>query len=306
MLSVIHSIPEEVQQFNVTTGYPLQQTPIASLVMQLLALQYNGYAKRHQAFRLHYVSQVLRHPYAPLLSPASRELLKELSTKKVFYPSRQQLMVDEGLSVLFGELDSSPSEIAGIVNWLKRCVRKIAKAENSESSEYSEYAEKTHTSALFQESVFRMYTLLNRLSELIEKEEVVVDTITLHRFIKQLIGSTTIPFHGEPAVGVQLMGVLETRNLDFDHLLILSCNEGNMPKGVNDASFIPHAVRSAYELTTIDNKVAIYSYYFHRLLQRAKDITILYNNSTEGTATGEMSRFMLQLMVGRSENSSGD
>lgn len=82
MLSVIHSIPEEVQQFNVTTGYPLQQTPIASLVMQLLALQYNGYAKRHQAFRLHYVSQVLRHPYAPLLSPASRELLKELSTKR--------------------------------------------------------------------------------------------------------------------------------------------------------------------------------------------------------------------------------
>lgn len=306
MLSVIHSIPEEVQQFNVTTGYPLQQTPIASLVMQLLALQYNGYAKRHQAFRLHYVSQVLRHPYAPLLSPASRELLKELSTKKVFYPSRQQLMVDEGLSVLFGELDSSPSEIAGIVNWLKRCVRKIAKAENSESSEYSEYAEKTHTSALFQESVFRIYTLLNRLSELIEKEDIVVDAITLHRFIKQLIGSTTIPFHGEPAVGVQLMGVLETRNLDFDHLLILSCNEGNMPKGVNDASFIPHAVRSAYELTTIDNKVAIYSYYFHRLLQRAKDITIMYNNSTEGTATGEMSRFMLQLMVGRSDNSSGD
>lgn len=93
------------------------------------------------------------------------------------------------------------------------------------------------------------------------------------------------------------MGVLETRNLDFDHLLLLSCNEGNMPKGVNDASFIPYSIRKAYGLTTIDNKVAIYSYYFHRMLQRAKDITIVYNNTTDNGHTGEMSRFMLQLMV---------
>lgn len=93
------------------------------------------------------------------------------------------------------------------------------------------------------------------------------------------------------------MGVLETRNLDFDHVLILSCQEGNMPKGVNDSSFIPYSIRKAYGLTTIDHKVAVYAYYFHRLIQRAKDVTILYNNSTEDGHTGEMSRFMLQLMV---------
>ena len=93
------------------------------------------------------------------------------------------------------------------------------------------------------------------------------------------------------------MGVLETRNLDFDHVLLLSCNEGNMPKGVNDSSFIPHSLRHAYELTTVENKVAIYAYYFHRLLQRADEITILYNNSTEDGQRGEMSRFILQLIV---------
>ena len=93
------------------------------------------------------------------------------------------------------------------------------------------------------------------------------------------------------------MGVLETRNLDFQHVILLSCNEGNMPRGVNDTSFIPYTIRKAYGLTTIDHKVAIYSYYFHRLLQRASDITILYNNSTSDGQTGEMSRFMLQLMV---------
>ena len=108
---------------------------------------------------------------------------------------------------------------------------------------------------------------------------------------------TTIPFHGEPAEGIQVMGVLETRNLDFDHVLLLSCNEGNMPRGVNDSSFIPHSIRHAYELTTVENKVGIYAYYFHRLLQRAADVTILYNNATEDGQRGEMSRFMLQLLV---------
>jgi CRISPR/Cas system-associated exonuclease Cas4 (RecB family) len=93
------------------------------------------------------------------------------------------------------------------------------------------------------------------------------------------------------------MGVLETRNLDFDHVLLLSCNEGNMPRGVNDSSFIPHNLRHAYGLTTADNKVAIYAYYFHRLLQRANDITLVYNNSTEDGKRGEQSRFMLQMLV---------
>ena len=113
----------------------------------------------------------------------------------------------------------------------------------------------------------------------------------------QIVQQTSIPFHGEPAEGIQVMGVLETRNLDFDHVLLLSCNEGNIPRGVNDSSFIPHSIRQAYELTTIENKVTIYAYYFHRLLQRAGDVTILYNSSTEDGQRGEMSRFMLQLMV---------
>ena len=83
------------------------------------------------------------------------------------------------------------------------------------------------------------------------------------------------------------MGMLETRNLYFDHVLVLSCNDGNMPKGINDASFIPYSIRKAFGLTTIDNKVAIYAYYFYSLLQRATDISLLYNTSTEDGKTGE-------------------
>jgi CRISPR/Cas system-associated exonuclease Cas4 (RecB family) len=152
-------------------------------------------------------------------------------------------------------------------------------------------------SPLDTESLFRMYTLLNRLSGLVDSGVLRVDVITLQRLIVQLISTTSIPFHGEPAEGIQVMGVLETRNLDFDHVLLLSCNEGNMPRGVNDTSFIPYALRKAYGLTTIDYKVSIYEHYFHRLLQRAGDVTILYNNATSDGKTAEMSRFMLQLMV---------
>ncbi len=161
---------------------------------------------------------------------------------------------------------------------------------------------KASSDPFFKESLFKMHTLLNRIDGLIESGDLYVDTITLQRLMNQIIQSTSIPFHGEPAVGVQVMGVLETRNLDFDHLLILSCNEGNMPKGIADTSFIPYSLRKAYELTTIDNKIAVYSYYFYRLLQRANDITIMYNTSVGNGKTGEMSRFMLQLLIESNHN----
>ena len=149
------------------------------------------------------------------------------------------------------------------------------------------------------ESLFRVYTVLNRITDLVDSGVLKVDIITLQRLVTQVIQSTTIPFHGEPAEGIQIMGVLETRNLDFDHVLMLSCNEGNMPRGVSDTSFIPYSIRKAYGLTTVDHKVAIYEHYFHRLLQRAKDVTLVYNNATNDGQTGEMSRFMLQQMVER-------
>ena len=152
-------------------------------------------------------------------------------------------------------------------------------------------------SPLESEALYRLQQILNRLHALIDSGDLQVEPATLHRLLTQIIASTTIPFHGEPIEGVQIMGILETRNIDFDHVLLLSCNEGNIPKGVNDTSFIPYSIRKAYNLTTIDHKVAIYHNYFRRLLQRAGDVTLLYNNATTDGKTGEMSQFMLQLLV---------
>ena len=279
--SVTHSMPQEVKQVNITTGYPLNLTPIASFVSQVISLYYNGYSSRQNAFKLHFANAVLRHPYLIYICPTVQETITRLNTEKIYYISNETFCDDE----LLAELFSYPNSNLQLLSKLKLLVKTIAHNGYSSNDD------------LFQESTFRMYTLLNRLHTLIETEDIVVDKITLQRFIRQIIKSTSIPFHGEPAVGTQIMGVLETRNLDFDHLLILSCNEGNMPKVANDTSFIPYAIRKAYGLTTIDNKVAIFAYYFHRLLQRAEDITICYNNATEDGQTGEMSRFMLQLLV---------
>ena len=148
-----------------------------------------------------------------------------------------------------------------------------------------------------QESLYRMYQIMNRISTLIEANELIVSDSSLQSILNQIIRSTSVPFHGEPIIGIQVMGVLETRNLDFDHMLILSANEGNIPKSVNDSSFIPHVIRRAYGLTPIENKIAIYAYYFHRMMQRATDVSITYNNSTNDTKTNEMSRFMMQLIA---------
>ncbi|MBQ7426941.1 MAG: PD-(D/E)XK nuclease family protein [Prevotella sp.] len=260
--AVVHCLPDSVEKVNVTTGYPLLQTPIASLVSQLINLQVNGWSLKTNSFRRHWLEAVQRHPYAALLPDD--------------YAAHRYT-------------DNGP-----LLRWLLVIIRTIASADDSSLF--------TFHFSLHAESCFRMYTILNRVSDLVDSGVLTVDTITLQRLVAQLIQSTTIPFHGEPAEGIQVMGVLETRNLDFDHVLLLSCNEGNMPRGVNDTSFIPYAIRKAYGLTTVDQKVAIYQHYFHRLLQRAKDVTIVYNNATTDGQRGEMSRFMLQLMVSRTSS----
>ncbi len=286
--SVIHALPEETDCVNVTLGYPLALTPFYTLVQQLVALHTLGVRNGGKTFRLKMVNKVLRHPYAPYISPDCAALADQLIADKVFFPTCQQLTdhADEGIQLLFSQMPTDKASFnKALAAYLLNVLRLVGTNAVGEGD------------ALFQESLFRTYTLVNRLAELMDSGDLTVDTITFERLLQQLFTTTSIPFHGEPAEGIQIMGILETRNLDFDHMLVLSCNEGNLPKGVNDASFIPYSLRKAYGLTTVDHKVAIYAYYFHRMLQRASDVTLAYNNATRDGHTGEMSRFMLQLAV---------
>ena len=282
---IIQSLPPEADKVNITSGFPLGMTPIASFVSLLLDTYTSGIAGKGTCYRAQYASKLLRHAYTRYISDKANDVYATIKEQHLVYPDHATLTMngeDQGLALLFKTINIGNVHLLHHVETIIKLIGVNAKDTED---------------AFLQESVFRMYTIINRLEQLAANGDMDVDINTLRRLIKQLIAAATIPFHGEPVVGIQIMGVLETRNLDFKHLLLLSCNEGNMPKGVNDSSFIPYAIRKAHGLTTIDNKVAISSYYFHRLLQRAEDITIVYNNTTDNGHTGEMSRFMLQMMV---------
>ena len=278
LLPIMHSLPPEADKVNITSGFPLAMTPVASLVMLLFDLYTLGLRKKGTAFNPHYLKKLMAHPYARHLQEVHLKEMNDVHLKGVHLKGVH-------LSQVHQEKEMHQEGIAALLHHIATLVKQVGIATKQEGD------------ALTQESVFRMFTILNRLAALADSGDLIVDNTTLRRLVSQLVGAASIPFHGEPVIGVQIMGVLETRNIDFDNVLLLSCNEGNMPKGVNDSSFIPYSIRKAHGLTTIDNKVAIYSYYFHRLLQRAGDITIAYNNSTDNGHTGEMSRFMLQLLV---------
>ena len=301
LLPIMHSLPPEADKVNITSGFPLAMTPVASLVMLLFDLYTLGLRKKGTAFNPHYLKKLMAHPYARHLQEVhlkgvhskgvhskgvhlSQVHQEEVHQEGIHQKEEQQTIGDNSGCMGMAGMPYPPTS-AALLHHIATLVKQVGIATKQEGD------------ALTQESVFRMFTILNRLAALADSGDLLVDNTTLRRLVSQLVGAASIPFHGEPVVGVQIMGVLETRNIDFDNVLLLSCNEGNMPKGVNDSSFIPYSIRKAHGLTTIDNKVAIYSYYFHRLLQRAGDITIAYNNSTDNGHTGEMSRFMLQLLV---------
>ena len=286
---IIHCLPGELESVNITTGFSLVQSPVATLVERLIVLRRDGYDSQRTCYRLRQVGSVLSHPYISVSTPQAAELRKQFSDQHVYFPTVSQLSTDTLTALIFRQPQPSPdSQLERqkeLLDWLCNILQSIAKTKADDHD------------VLREESIFRTYTLLNRLLNLTRSGDLTTDIITLERLIYQLLQATTIPFHGEPAEGLQVMGVLETRNLDFDHVLMLSTSEGNMPRGVSDTSFIPYSLRRAYGLTTPDHKVAIYSYYFNRLLQRARDITIVYNSSTSDGQKGEMSRFLLQLMV---------
>ena len=287
---VTHSIPPEVEHLNVTVGYPLGQTPATDYMRLLFHLQGNKNGKT-RSYTLKFVKTLLNHPYTKLLSPLSPGIAAELVKNKVYYPRVDDLKRDEGLCLLFEDIDCLKPEEERIEDrncrmgrWLLEVIQRFA-VSNPDAD------------PLFKESVFRLFTVVNRVQSLLESGELRIDFVTYERLLEQIIHTTKIPYHGEPVVGLQVMGLLETRNLDFDHLLVLGCNEGNVPKSSDIPSFIPFLLREAFELTTPFRQDSVYAYHFYRMLQRAKDVTLVYGNVTDSTNRGERSRFMSQLLV---------
>ena len=262
---VLHSLPDDssphpVNRANVTMGFPMTDTPVYGLVNALLILQTDGYDRERHSFNTAQENIVRNHPYA------------------AFIPEEE----------IFCAHTESHALLVYLRTMLEHLTRFFANQESHSSDVYQQ---------LNHEALFRAYQIVCRFIRLTEEHRLDVQPNTLKRLLRNVLGATTIPFHGEPAVGLQVMGLLETRNLNFRHILMLSVNEGMLPKSVSNTSFIPYHLREAFGLTTIRHKIAVYAFYFYRLLQRTEHITFVYNTATNGMNRNEMSRFLRQLLA---------
>lgn len=287
---VLHSLPAEVKHVNITMGFPLSQTPVYSFLITLLELHTHGFNFKSGRYTFQSVVTLLKHPYTRQLTGQAELLEKELTRNNRFYPLPGELGKDEFLTRLFTPLSGNLNLCIRLSETLQQ-VASIYQANTSGTEDTDAFNQ------LYRESLFKAYTTINRFRTLIEEDELTVQSETFRRLLVKVLSATNIPFHGEPAIGMQVMGVLETRNLDFRHLVLLSVNEGQLPKSGGDSSFIPYNLRKAFGMTTIEHKIAVYAYYFYRLLQRAERITLMYNTSSDGLNRGEWSRFMLQFLI---------
>ncbi|MBQ7461886.1 MAG: PD-(D/E)XK nuclease family protein [Bacteroidaceae bacterium] len=260
MQPVLHAIPEEAKEVNVTMGFPVADTPIYGIIMSLLKLQIEGYDADRKRFRYPFVQTLRRQPLFELLNEEDCFTYCGDSTKK-------------------------------LLDWLLTLVRQIA-------MHYAQIEEPNIFEQLYSETIFRIDRMLCLLKDLISNPySLILNPLTLRRLLRQMMISTKIPFHSEPDRGLQVMGMLETRCLDFEHMLLLSVEEGNLPRSTRANSFIPESLREAFGMTTQRHRIAVYAYYFYRLVQRCEHLTCVYNESTSEGVQHEMSRFLRQMLA---------
>lgn len=258
--SVLHSIPEDKPKcINVTMGFPLSDTPVFSFVSELLSLYIDGYDATTGRYRYTFTEKVKRHPYFAY--------------------------TDESI------LEPQPYEASSLLTRLIAIVDQI-------SCHYANKEEKDVYDQLYIEALFQTHLTLTKFFQILsDGVDYDLGGSTLRRLLRQVLSSTSIPFHGEPAIGMQVMGLLESRNIDFRNLLMMNVGEGILPKKSDDTSFIPYNLRESFGLTTMRHRVSVFAYYFFRLISRTENVTLMYNENASGVAANEMSRFLRQLMA---------
>jgi len=294
---VLHSMPledkgNESRTINVTMGYPLKLTNIGSFMEALINLQLYGKANQNVWYSQQVIN-VLNHPYCHLISKDNVNIIiKEMTENNIAYPTSNRLHRDDFLKAIF----DYQSDCYGMIDYLNNIVQQLGIFFKEKNLTYKAKGNNDgFRQPLNDESIYQTHILLNKLRNISELKDIHVQTCC--QLIRQLIDSCSIPFHGEPLQGLQVMGMLETRNLDFKNLLVLSVSDDHLPRRNNAVSLIPYNFREAFGMTTQKDNVTIYAYYFFRLLQRAENISLAYNDATNDMSKGEMSRFLLQMIV---------
>ena len=293
LIPVLNAIPEQIRRINVTMGYPLAGTPVASLMEYILALQKNvRYVDRQPVFYFRDVLPILNHRYISSTCPEIvNALVKDIAENNRIYISAADLGKTDLLSVLFLPV----TDVNTFSDYLINVLQELNKVMHALSSGEEEEDATQRTNDLEQEFIFHYFTTVNRMKEIMQDAGIEMKIDTYFRLLKRVTDTITIPFRGEPLSGLQIMGVLETRALDFDRLIILSMNEGIFPLRKAANSFIPYNLRRGFGLPTYEHQDSVWAYHFYRLIYRANHVSLLYDTRSNGLQTGEVSRFVHQL-----------
>lgn len=290
LLPILHSLPAEIDALNITMGFTGKNNPAQLLIAKLFKLHTTSLSRNASSYVMYYkdVLDVLTNPLIEpylkadeLINTINRNNFTFITYKKLeeLYPFESELF-----QLLFQKWDTNS---VTVLENLSQILLKI-KANLSYDNE-----EEKVTNAF----VYAVFKVINKMISYFSEHQKIDDIQTLHAIYKQIIDLAEVSFEGEPLNGLQIMGVLESRVLDFETVIITSVNEGKFPAGKSTNSFIPYDVKREYGLPTFKEKDAIYTYHFYHLLQRAKNIYLIYNSDSDGFDAGEKSRFITQLEV---------
>ena len=287
LIPLIHSLPPRVDKVNVTMGFPLKATPAAGLIELVFELQRRRRDTPHgTAFYFQTVLNLLNHQYINLVcGDYVHTLTNRIAANNWVYVDAAELGGMPLMETIFTPL----ADAGDFLPYLMRVLRQL-QASWRHSSRTADYRMEL-------DFLYQYYMVLNRMNDIMRTRPAGIDpsTDTLMRLVRQLTAGISIPFVGEPLAGLQIMGVLETRGLDFENLIITSFNEGVFPRRNPQNSFIPYNLRRGFDLPTAEHQDALAAYHFYRLIHRARRVFLLYDSRTEGLVTGEVSRFVHQL-----------
>lgn len=284
LMPLLYSLPEQVKQLNITMGYPFSNTPLNSFIEAVLRLHRKVRSNKSGNILFYHkdVLSVLNHQYFKMICDDNpQNTVDKIISQNIVY-IEEQFFKDRFYKLTFRHVATAYELCDYLNDLLHYILEKLIKDEEN------------YIRALEKEYLLVLLSRLNKLTELLEKRPG-LEKLTFIRLFKRLTQNLRIPFTGEPLAGLQIMGILETRLLDFDNIIMLSVNEEIMPRSSSGNSFIPYSMRYAYGLPTREDMDAIYAYYFYRLLQGAKKVDLLFKSASEGVRSGEMSRYLYQM-----------
>lgn len=285
LIPLLHSLPaEQIDKINVTMGYPLRQTTAYSFVERLLELQKNAHkSKNHTTFYHVDTLGILSHPFIThQVNDNVIKLRNQIIAGRMLRVNEELFADDKSLNIIFRKMENW----SDLAEYLCEVLGSIINYSNEILEDRSL---KSSYMALLSENI-------TALKNSLEKCEIEITIPIFTSLLKRHLQTVRIPFSGEPLQGLQVMGILETRNIDFKNVIILSMNDDNFPgKSIGNNSFIPYNLRAAYGMPTPEHHEGVYAYYFYRLIQRAERVDMLYCSHADDKTTGEQSRYIYQL-----------